>query len=208
MFILFTLLEKIWGEVSRVFKEIFMNQLVDAPTLSFSITFIDELYIYFELKICLVNGRHIIRRPIFLRFIQLWDFTSKFMPCIFDTCRRCRRIFVLCFWNISGRYTCYKCSTMILALEECNTVNWFQFIISNKMTRLVSIFNIELVSLITKWMFPVVLCLRLYPFKLVPTQLELPIIPTIIGLPNILRDLSSFIPPYFINWLLLIEVSL
>ena len=99
----------------------------------------------------------------------------------FNTGRIFSRSFVICFCNGNRRYICCECITMLLTLEERYTTNWFQFTIYNTMTWIVSILNIEVVSQRTKLVLPEVLFLWVYPFNIVPTKLEPPIIPMIIG---------------------------
>ena len=133
-----------------------------------------------------------------------WYLTWHFIICIFDTCIRCSRSFVLCFFNSTRNYTSCKCRTMLFMLEEFNIVNWFQFLISNKMTWLVSIFNIEFVIIRKKWILLAISCLQVYPFNIVPIQLELPIIQMIIGITELFFDFVLFDLLFFLNHLILI----
>ena len=111
----------------------------------------------------------------------LW-FIWNFMRFIFHSCRIFSRMFVICFCNSNRRYSCCKFSTMLFRLEERNMVNWLQFIMSKKITWLLSIFHVEIVSRRKKWIIFAVSCIRFYPFNITSMQLEPPIVTTIIGL--------------------------
>ena len=180
---MFTLLGKLIGVVITLFKTNYQSPHIYS-SIEFSTIFLNQFYVFLMIK---MQGKCKLHQS-WIDFLEVHSplcFSWHFIIFIFDTCRICSRSIVIFICDSTRAYTFCKCSTKVFVLEYHVIYNGFQFIMSNKMTWLVSIFNVELVSLIKQWILLVVSSLQIYPFNIFPMWLEPPTTPMIIVLKRI-----------------------
>ena len=120
-----------------------------------------------------------------LHLFLLWFFL--------DTCINFTVIIVLWFNNNSWDYTWCKRRTIFFTLEERIIANLFQFWITNEMKILISILDLILEGRSSEMIILVVSITWVYPFNIIPMQLELPVITMFSSFLYIHLDIAFFL---------------
>ena len=162
-------------------NQIFWNNKIICQT--FKTTYVTAMLFIFQ-------GRGISMKSNFMTvsFILFSEHKGYFIALFYlifiqVTCITSARRIVWCFFTKSWSYTWSNSSTKFRTLEELVIFNWFKFLTTKKMTGLVLILDVTLEGIILEWIIFAVSIIRVYPFKFLPMQLELTIVPMIISLP-------------------------